>query len=136
VRIGTLESVAIDAMGGARPGAAASRTDCHYVQPIASDSIRVLIEAGKVSRIEAHGGTDHVITDTGLSLGATAAQVRAKYSAELEEDPVADASAPAAYLTYWNRTDRQGIRFVVGSTGLVETILVGGPSIRNAQGCS
>jgi len=136
VRIGTTEAKAIEAMGGGRATEPVLGSTCHYVRPLSSGSIRVMIENGKVSRIEAHGGADHVVTDTGLSLGATPDQVRARYSGELDEEPDKYLPAPAATLTWWNRRENIGIRYLVNSAGLVDAIFVGGSSIRNVEGCS
>lgn len=136
VRIGMRAQAALEASGGVLPVVKEDGSDCYYLRPTSSDSILVMVQADRVARIEAMNGTAPVVTDTGLGLGATESQVRARYSAELEAEPHKYLAPPAGYLTWWNQRTQQGVRYVLGADGKTERIIVGGPAIRLFEGCS
>ncbi|MEI7931528.1 MAG: hypothetical protein WCI21_00490 [Alphaproteobacteria bacterium] len=127
---------AMEAMGGVSPVVMQEGSDCYYLRPTSTDSIMVMIRADRVTRIEAIAGSFPVVTDKGLSIGAAPTQIRARYSAELEEEAHKYLPPPAGYLTWWNRRTQQGVRYVLGADGTTERIIVGGPAIRLVEGCS
>jgi hypothetical protein len=140
VRIGMSENRAVQAMGGAAPQslppADLDWRACHYIRPAQTPGVAMMIEAGVLTRIDIGEGARGVLTDTGLTLGATPDEVRAQYPARLEEEPHKYEGPPSMYLTWWNPRAEEGIRFVVGQSGRVEAIYVGGESIRYVEGCS
>ncbi len=136
VRIGMRAQAALEATGGVLPVVKQEGSDCYYLRPTSSDSVLVMIQADRVTRIEAIAGTAPVVTDTGLTVGATERQIRERYSAELEAEPQKYLPAPAGYLTWWNQRTQQGVRYVLGADGKTERIIVGGPAIRLVEGCS
>lgn len=139
VRIGMSRTQAVEAMGGVRGELPPEKTDfgnCYFLRPAGVDGVLVMIENGRVGRIDISEGAPPTVTDTGLTLGAEEAAVRARYDASLEAEPHRDEQPPAGYLTWWNPRTRQGIRYVVGPDGRVGRILIGGESIRHGEGCA
>ena len=138
VRIGMSRTQAVEALGGVEGAAPAGAAleQCHYLRPAGIEGVMVMIERGRVSRIDITQGAPETVTDTGLGLGATEAEVRARYDAALEHEPHKYEPPPSGYFTWWNARARQGIRYVVGPESRVVAILVGGESIRYVEGCS
>lgn len=136
VRVGMSEDKAIEAMGEVRPAGDQPDPACHYLRPVSADSIFVMIQSGKVARVEARAGANAIPTDKGVKVGAEVGDVIAQYPGDLEVEPSKYEPPPAQYLTSWNRRDRQGVRYVIDADGKVSQILAGGPAIRLVEGCS
>ena len=94
-----------------------------------------LFESGRLSRISATEPSQ-AVTALGLGMGATAAQVRRAYGPTLRAETHTYHGRPAEYLTLWRRRAANGIRFETGPDRRVETIHVGGASIRYIEGCA
>jgi hypothetical protein len=95
-----------------------------------------LFERGRLSRISATEPSQ-AVTALGLGMGATATQVRRAYGPGLRAETHTYYGRPAEYLTFWpRRGDARGIRFETGADRRVETIHVGGASIRYIEGCA
>jgi hypothetical protein len=130
-----------NAIGGADPEA------CDEFHPArAPEGLLVMIENGRLSRISLVRES-RVKTDPGLTLGGTAAAVRAAYGPALRAEPHKYEDAPAQYLTAWAKDSpkgagattpetARGLRYVVGADGKVQSIIAGGPSIQYVEGCA
>lgn len=94
-----------------------------------------LFENGRLSRISATEPSQ-AVTALGLGMGATASQVRRAYGPALRAETHTYHGRPAEYLTLWRRRAANGIRFETGPDRRVETIHVGGASIRYIEGCA
>lgn len=127
-----------DSVGGPEPEV------CDQFHPVNTpEGVFVMIENGVLTRISLINDAA-ITTDAGLSLGASSDDVRAAYN-EVEVTPHKYQEAPAAYIDAWSNVesgddaidnfDARGIRYVIGSDGLVESIHAGGPSIRYVEGC-
>jgi hypothetical protein len=104
------------------------------LKPAPADLL-VMIEGGRVARVTARSA-EAAETDRGLTVGATAAQVRQTYGSALQVEPHKYVDAPAEYLTAWASPGQRGVRYVVGQDGRVEEIHAGGPAIQYVEGCS
>lgn len=89
----------------------------------------------RLSRIAA-GGSSRVTTPRGLSIGATAAQVRRAYGRALRAEEHAYLGRPAEYLTFWTRPNRRGVRFVTDLNRRTEVVIAGNETIRYIEGCA
>lgn len=130
-----------EAVGGPEP------ERCDQFRPArAPEGLLVMIEDGTLTSIALVEGSK-VPTDRGLSLGATAASVRAAYGQALRAGPHKYEAAPAEYLTIWakNAPDgdefsqdpaARGLRYEIGGKGRVQAIHAGGPSLQYVEGCA
>ena len=128
-----------EAVGGPEP------ESCDVFHPArAPDAMQVMIEDGRLSRIELLDRTD-IGTVDGFTVGDQASAIKAKLGAGLQVEPHKYAAAPAEYLTHWqsgagtqayvqNKAAR-GIRYEIGDDGTVTLIFAGGPSIQYVEGC-
>lgn len=118
---------------------------CDQFRPArAPEGLLVMIEDGRLSRISLHDGSK-VATDTGLRVGAARAEVRAAHGPELRSEPHEYESPEGEYLTIWTKAapgpdgmagpEARGMRYEVGTTGRVDIIHAGGPSIQLVEGC-
>jgi len=129
-----------EAIGGPDP------ESCDQFRPgRAPEGMLAMIEEGRLTRISLIDDSK-VKTDRDLGIGIPASVVRATYGSALQTTPHKYQEAPAEYLTIWAKgggpIDRavpphsRGIQYVVDSTGKVETIHAGGPSILYVEGCA
>jgi len=129
-----------EAIGGPDP------ESCDQFRPgRAPEGMLAMIEEGRLTRISLIDDSK-VKTDRDLGIGIPASVVRATYGSALQTTPHKYQEAPAEYLTIWAKgggpIDRavpphsRGIQYVVDSTGKVETIHAGVPSILYVEGCA
>ena len=137
VRIGMTETEARAVLHQPSDDAAEDRGDpaaCHLLWSGSSQSdIVYMIEDGRVSRITLRSPA--VRTDRGLGVGATEAEVRRAYGAELIVEPHKYSDAPASYLLAWAEPERRGFVFETDRGRIVREIHAGTPSIRYVEGC-
>ncbi len=112
----------------------------------APENMLVMIEQGKLARIELTGPTD-VQTPDGFTVGDAASAIKAKLGPRVTAEPHKYVDAPAEYLTVWqdgvtpgqggNVDDAaaRGVRYEVGENGRVNSIFAGGPAIQYVEGC-
>jgi len=122
------------AAGLSLPESAKAGPECHVLVSRAYPGLLAMVEDGKVSRISVRE-TTALKTDKGLGVGDTPEAVRAAYGDSLVSLPHKYAPAPAAYLTVWSLPNKRGVRYVIGDTGKVAEVHVGGPSIEYVEGC-
>ena len=102
--------------------------------PPGGEAMSVLTEDGRVARISLYGKSA-VVTDRGLGVGATEAQVRRAYGKTLRVEAHAYEERPARYLTAWAKGGRRGVRYQTDRKGVVTAIHAGDRSIRLIEGC-
>ncbi len=128
-----------EAVGGPEP------EQCDQFRPArAPEGLLVMIEAGRLTRISL-AGESSIVTDKGLGVGATAAEVRTAYGPGIVAGPHKYQDPPAEYLDAWASgapaagamagENARGIRYEVGDEGRVTLIHAGGPSIEYVEGC-
>lgn len=150
LRIGMTREEVVAALGeDANPQAVGGPEPdfCDQFRPVrAPEAMLLMIEDGRLTRISLIVPSD-VVTDGGLGIGATAAQVKAAYGDRAVVEPHKYQDAPAEYVTVWSQggagdgayvTDPQarGLVYEIGSQGTVEDIHAGGPSIQYVEGCA
>jgi len=130
-----------EAVGGPDP------ESCDQFRPArAPEGMLVMIEEGVLTSITLIDQA-RVKTDRGLGVGVAADAVRAAYGpAAIQAEPHKYEEAPAEYLTIWSKgggpVDQApdpaslGIKYEVNSTGKVNSISAGGPSILYVEGCA
>ncbi len=128
-----------DQVGGPEPEA------CDQFHPARTpQNLYVMIERGVLTNISVTNDSK-IKTDAGLSLGASQEDVTNAYGDAITITPHKYVEAPAAYMTAWTtdlpdmtyveNPDARGIRYEIGSSGTVDKITVGGPSIQYVEGC-
>lgn len=128
------------AVGGAEPEI------CDQFRPErAPEGLLVMMEQGVLTRISLLRGS-RLVTDRGFGLGATAAEIKAAYGADLHAEAHHYLGLPAEYLTVWTdgRPDEpyvqdpaaRGVRYETDVEGRVTAIHAGGPSIQYVEGCA
>lgn len=147
LRIGMSQAEVTEAVGPqANPDlvAGAEPDVCQQYKPSETpEGVYVMIERDKLTRISLIRDAD-ILTDAGLKLGATTDEVRAAYTTT-EVTPHKYQESPAVYLDAWmnvasgdqaiDNPEARGIRYVVNTDGVVESIHAGGSSIRYVEGC-
>lgn len=101
----------------------------------AGQTLYVMVEEGRVTRITAVETGSGLRTPEGVSVGSGAAEVRAAYPNAVEE-PAEYGAPPAHDLISWRTPNESGMRFEIGADGKVTAIHVGGPSILYVEGCA
>ncbi len=129
-----------DSVGGPDP------ESCDQFRPErAPEGLLVMIVDGRLDRISVFEPAT-LVTDRGLGVGATAAQVKSTYGDALSIEPHHYIGLPAEYLTAWvggrpanpylQDPAARGVRYETSAEGLVEQIHVGGTSIQYVEGCA
>ncbi|HEV2544771.1 MAG TPA: hypothetical protein VGU70_18615 [Methylobacterium sp.] len=128
-----------EAVGGPDP------ESCDQFRPArAPNGMLVMIEDGRLTSISLIDDAT-ILTDRGLGIGATAAEVRAVYGRVAQTEPHKYSASPAEYITVWAGGPRKayaedpaarGIRYEVEENGRVSQIHAGGPSIQYVEGCA
>lgn len=149
LRIGMTRAEVEAAMGpDANPGAVGGPDPeaCDEFRPAnAPAGVLVMIERDSLTRISLIDRSP-VATPEGLSVGATADEVKSAYGDQAVATPHKYVEAPAAYMTVWEGGPRgesyvqdeaaRGIVYEVDRTGAVSAIRAGGPSIQYVEGCA
>lgn len=144
----TLEDVIAAAGPDAEPEAVGGPEPeyCDQFRPArAPEGLYVMIEQGVLTRISVTAPAG-IETDSGLSVGDSAAAVRSAYGDALHAQPHTYLEPPAEYLTVWTVGDpgdrpytddpaARGIRFETDERKIVERIHAGSPSIQYVEGC-
>lgn len=120
---------------------------CDIYRPSrAPESMRVMVESGKLSRIELVEASN-IKTPQGFSVGDSADSIKQALGDALIIEPHKYADAPSEYLTIWNGgpatgpggyvedVQARGIRYDIGDDGNVSLIFAGGPAIQYVEGC-
>ena len=94
-----------------------------------------MFQDGKLSRISVVEA-DRIATPRGIRVGSTAEQVRTAYGEKLQVEPHYYVGEPAAYLTYWLKPQKSGVRFETDADRQVQTIPAGNETIRLVEGCA
>ncbi|CAN5468518.1 hypothetical protein BH10PSE1_BH10PSE1_16450 [soil metagenome] len=128
-----------NAVGGADPAA------CDEFHPArAPEGVTVMIEQGVLTRISLIRDAA-IKTDRGFGVGSQGTAIKAAYGGGVIAQPAKYDPAPAEDLFVWARggstsyvTDAtaRGVRYEVGTDGLVKAVRAGGPSIQLVEGCS
>ncbi len=112
----------------------------------APSGLTVLVEQGKLARIELHGPSA-IRTAEGFGVGDKASVIEQALGAKIARSPHKYADPPAAYLTQWQRSapaapdgyvqnaDARGVRYEIGADGAVQAVFAGGPAIQYVEGC-
>lgn len=101
----------------------------------AGQTLYVMVEEGRVTRITAVESGSAVRTPEGVGVGSSDAEVRAAYPQAIEE-PAKYAPSPAHDLIVWWTPNESGMRFEIGADGKVAAMHVGGQSILYVEGCA
>ena len=127
------------AVGGADPQA------CDEFHPErAPDGVIVMIEQGVLTRISLIRAAT-LKTDRGFGIGSQGSAIKAAYGGGVVAQPAKYEAAPAEDLFVWANggstsyvTDAmaRGVRYEIGTDGLVKAVRAGGPSIQLVEGCS
>ena len=127
------------AVGGADPLA------CDEFRPERSpDGVLVMIEQGVLTRVSLIRSAT-IKTDRGFGIGSQGAAIKAAYGGGVVVQPAKYEPAPAEDLFVWSHngstsyvTDAtaRGVRYEIGTDGLVKAVRAGGPSIQLVEGCS
>lgn len=112
-------------------------TDCRYFAPrTLADDVGLMVVSDTIIRIDVWG-TDAITTLSGVSIGATEAEVRATYPNQIEESPRADGTGK--YLTYFPSENADGLYrlvFEVDESGRVVRFRTGQfPAVGWSEGC-
>jgi len=128
-----------NAAGGADPQA------CDEFRPErAPEGVLVMMEQGVLTRISLIRAAT-LKTDRGFGIGSSGAAIKAAYGGGVVAQPAKYEAAPAEDLFVWARggstayvTDAsaRGVRYEIGTDGLVKAVRAGGPSIQLVEGCS
>jgi len=111
----------------------ADDADCHVL--FSADSrLMVMIRDGKVGSVAVFG-LPRILTDRGLHIGSTEAEVRRAYGAALKVEPNPYDDTPAHYLTWWAAPGRRGIMYETDAKGRVTDIHAGDETIGWTDGC-
>ena len=151
LRIGMTRGQVVEALGpDANPQnvGGAEPEQCDQFRPQrAPENMLLMIEQGKLSRIELDGPTD-IRTPDGFTVGDAASAIKAKLGARLSAQPHKYVDAPAEYLSVWQNgvtpgeggyvddPSARGIVYEVGADGRVDHIFAGGPAIQYVEGCA
>lgn len=90
---------------------------------------------GKLSRISVVDPS-RIATPRGITVGASAEEVRKAYGPKLQAEEHHYIGAPAEYLTYWLKLKKSGVRFETSAEGKVQIIHAGNDSIQLIEGCA
>ena len=111
----------------------------------APEGLLVMMVDGRLNRISISEPST-LVTDRGLGVGATAAQVKSTYGDALYAEPHHYIGLPAEYLTAWvggvpsdpyvQDPAARGVRYETNAEGVVEQIHVGGTAIQYVEGCA
>ncbi|HEX2165808.1 MAG TPA: hypothetical protein VHG09_01100, partial [Longimicrobiales bacterium] len=142
LRVGmTLEEVTVAAGADANPAAVGGPDPerCDEFRPErAPEGMLVMIERGRLTRISLVRESA-VETAGGFGIGDSAEAIEAAAGTAATSEPHQYKPAPARYITIWRTAppaaDARGIRYDVGSDGLVDLVHAGGPSIEYVEGC-
>lgn len=128
-----------EAVGGPEPGI------CDEFRPErAPEGTLVMIENGRLSRISLINDSA-LKTERGFGVGSTAAEIKAAYGGAVVSQPHKYQAAPAEDLFVWAEggstgyvqdPDARGVRYEVGTDGVVIAVHAGGPSIQLVEGCA
>ena len=94
-----------------------------------------MFENGRLTRISIWKPS-RTKTQRGITIGATAADVRRAYGRGLKAETNYYEDKPAEYLTYWTAPGKRGIRFETGTDRRVYVIHGGTSSIQYVEGCA
>ena len=151
LRIGMTRAEVVEALGpDANPQnvGGAEPEQCDQFRPQrAPENMLLMIEEGKLTRIELRGSND-IHTPEGFTVGDAASAIKAKLGTRLSAQPHKYLDAPAEYLTVWQTDvtpgeggyvddpEARGIVYEIGADGLVDNIFAGGPAIQYVEGCA
>jgi hypothetical protein len=144
LRVGMTRAEVVAALGDdANPGAVGGPDPafCDMFRPArAPDGLLVMIQDGVLTSVWVSRNAA-VETDRALNVGDPAAEVKRVYGAAAEVTPHKYSDAPAEYVTVWATAHHEGpsargLKYTIGSNGLVESIAGGGDSISYVEGCA
>lgn len=131
-----------EAVGGPDP------ESCNQFRPErAPQGMLLMVEDGVLTRISLIRNST-LKTDRGFGLGDTAAEIKAAYGARALSSPHHYAEAPAEYIAAWvgspamgegnyvRDPNARGIVYQTNSSGIVDAVHAGGPSIQYVEGCA
>jgi|CXWL01.1.fsa_nt_gi hypothetical protein len=98
------------------------------------DPLRFMAQEGRITRVSDYGTTD-ALTEQGLGIGSTDAQIRAAFPQAIEQPAKYDA-APAHDLIIWTTPNARGLRFEINASGVATIVHAGDESIQLVEGCA
>lgn len=136
ITVGMTEAEAIKLGGLEAPpqGPIDYRGDCHELITQKQPGLYVMIQQGMVTRVSVTTAP-LIVTDRGLRLGASEADVRRTYGAALLVTPHKYEAPPAHYLDVWVLPGKRGMRYETDNLGIVTAIHGGDSSIELVEGC-
>ncbi|WP_439477363.1 hypothetical protein [Brevundimonas sp.] len=145
LRIGMTRAEVETAFGPDSSPAAVGGPDpesCDIFHPArAPQGLMVMVEDGVLTSIWLRTGST-LKTDRGFGVGDAATAIKAAYGPLAHVSPHKYAEAPAEYITTWSvggaagyveNPAARGIAYHVGTSGLVEHVAAGGPSIQYVE---
>jgi len=111
----------------------ADSEECHALWS-GDERLMVLTAYGKVASVAVYR-RPQVLTDRGLHIGSTEAEVRRAYGPALEIQPNHYDDPPAHYLTWWAKKGERGIMYETDPKGRVSGIHAGDETIGWTDGC-
>jgi hypothetical protein len=138
LRIGMRERDAVRLFHMRVPGGPSPRIDsfeCRQDEIPGQEGMFVMAEHGIVTRI-AIEAPSRLLTERGLGLGSTEAEVRRAYGKALKVDTTPFEEEPAHQLVFWLVPNKRGVRYDTNVAGSVEVIYVGNRAIELIEGCS
>lgn len=111
--------------------------DCYHVTPLKGHmGLLLMIESHRISRVTVYGEQSRIKTDKDIGIGSSQKAVIKAYgpSAVIQQHHYSG-GAGDKYLTYWNKNETRGIRFVTNNNK-VESIHGGTSSIQYVEGCA
>ncbi|HLZ76219.1 hypothetical protein [Phenylobacterium sp.] len=109
--------------------------ECRQDELPSQEGLYVMAERGIVTRITIEAPS-RLVTDRGLGIGASEAEVRRAYGPRLKVETTPYEEEPAHEMIWWTAHGKRGVRYDSNIAGAVEAIYVGSRSITLIEGCS
>ncbi|THD68677.1 hypothetical protein [Phenylobacterium sp.] len=109
--------------------------ECRQDEVPSQEGMAVMAQRGIITRITL-SAPNRLLTDRGLGIGSTEAEVRRAYGQTLKVMTTPYEEEPAHDLTFWAFPGKRGVRYDTNIAGSVEAIYVGSDAINLIEGCS
>jgi hypothetical protein len=109
--------------------------DCRQDEVPSQEGLFVMAQRGVITRISIEAPS-RLLTDRGVGLGATEAEIKRAYGKALKIDTTPYEEEPAHQLVFWAVPNKRGVRYDTNIAGSVEAIYVGADAIELIEGCS